>query len=442
MKVEGGPPPPDGQPWTTYLAGQRLAKLIEAGYVPVSVAAAVASVRVWAYCITEYLMEGLADRSWRATRRPRRSTRSAAAQMAVRRIAREHVRSPAGRRLAPRVPRWSSPSASSARATQELQCILRGNRVRRFKDFDPMPTPRPDGAPAVSADPTLGAGPTRSICKAEMRAPPRRCSRPGATEHPSGDPPGSMTSDLSIDEELLLHSIGWEPVELVCGVSLYSVPMGVWNWGQGEIGSASDAYAWPSAAAKRPHPPGVRQGGRARRGRRAASRSAVHRHHIDVTLVGTAVRPVGVEGDVPPIRSSSPTSRPATSPCSQTSGWAPLGLAVGASFVYAPRRSAGAAIKQKGQNVELTNFTEAMYSAREPAMERMQTLGHRHGRPGVVEVKVTEGPMDFARHAIGFAAWGTSVRLRGSAHQYVQPQVVLPLDDVVVEFAAESLRGQ
>jgi hypothetical protein len=26
---------------------------------------------------------------------------------------------------------------------QEIQCLLRGNRVRRFKDFDPVPVPRP-----------------------------------------------------------------------------------------------------------------------------------------------------------------------------------------------------------------------------------------------------------------------------------------------------------
>ena len=45
-------------PWTTYLAGQRLTKSIEAGYMPVAVVASLASVRVWAYCMTEYLMEG------------------------------------------------------------------------------------------------------------------------------------------------------------------------------------------------------------------------------------------------------------------------------------------------------------------------------------------------------------------------------------------------
>ena len=59
----------------------------------------------------------------------------------------------------------------------------------------------------------------------------------------------------------------------------------------------------------------------------------------------------------------------------------------------------------------------------------------------MVEVKVTEGPMTFARHAIGFTAWGTAVKLVAEAHQFVQPEVVLPLDDAVVTFEAESLRS-
>jgi uncharacterized protein YbjQ (UPF0145 family) len=125
----------------------------------------------------------------------------------------------------------------------------------------------------------------------------------------------------------------------------------------------------------------------------------------------------------------------------QRAGWIPVGLAFGASFVYAPRRTAGTAIKQKSQNVELTNYTEAMYSARESAMEKMQRSALAAGGEGVVEVKVTEGPMQFARHAIGFTAWGTAVKLEATAHQFVEPLVVLPLDDAVVTFDAESLRS-
>lgn len=141
VKVKDGPPPADGRPWTTYLAGQRLAKSIEAGYAPVSIAASVASVRVWAYCMTEYLSEG-SSANWGYRPVVGEIEQTSKAQMAVRRIARQLVRSQLG---------GDSLHGASMIATErelgqgdmELQCIFRGNRVRRFKDFDPMPSPRP-----------------------------------------------------------------------------------------------------------------------------------------------------------------------------------------------------------------------------------------------------------------------------------------------------------
>jgi len=284
------------------------------------------------------------------------------------------------------------------------------------------------------------AGPDPAVLKGEMRA---------AAEFLSGTPPsdgtsrgaGSQrTSDLSIDEEFVLHSVGWEPIQLVCGVSLYSIPMGVWNWGQGEIGHASTAYARAFAAATdRIHRECTDVGGRGVVG--VHVESEVHRHHVDVALVGTAVRSVGSKGlSADPVFVSDLSGRDFA--LLHASGWEPLGLAVGASFVYAPRRSAGVAIKQKSQNVELTNFTEAMYSARESAMERMQRAAMEMGGSGVVEVKVTEGPMGFARHAIGFTAYGTVVRLVAGRHQRLGPRMVLPLDDPVVQFEATAIRGR
>jgi hypothetical protein len=141
VKVDGGQPPVAGRPWTTYLAGQRLAKSIEAGYAPVSIAATVASVRVWAYCLTEYLTEGSGS-SWGYQAATGEIEQTSKAHMAVRRIARQQVRSQLG---------TDSLHGASMVTTErelgqgdaELQCILRGNRVRRFKPFDPMPTPRP-----------------------------------------------------------------------------------------------------------------------------------------------------------------------------------------------------------------------------------------------------------------------------------------------------------
>ena len=249
----------------------------------------------------------------------------------------------------------------------------------------------------------------------------------------------SMTSDLSIDEELTLHSVGWEPVELVCGASVHSVPVGVWNWGQGEISYASVAYAQSFAAATvRIHGECAKAGGHGVVG--VHVEAEVHRYHVDVALVGTAVRPVGAKRAAPAAVFVSDLSGRDFSLLT-AAGWVPLGLAVGASFVYAPRRSAGTVLKQSSQNVELTNFTEAMYSAREAAMERMQESALGMGGTGVVEVKFSEGPMAFARHAVAFTAYGTAVRLVADRHRKMDPMVVLPLDDPVRDFDVTSLRS-
>ena len=141
VRVEGGVAPPEGRPWTTYLAGQRLAKLIEAGYVPVSVAAAVSSVRVWAYCITEYQLGGSTS-VWGGQTAVSEVTQVASARTAARQIAREHVRSQLGGD-ALHGARMIVSEDEVGEGDQEIQCLLRGNRVRRFKDFDPVPVPRP-----------------------------------------------------------------------------------------------------------------------------------------------------------------------------------------------------------------------------------------------------------------------------------------------------------
>ncbi len=141
VKVSGGPPPPDGRPWTTYLAGQRLAKLVEAGYMPISIAAAVSSIRVWAYCVTEYLMEGRAY-SWGAQVNGAEIDQVAKAHMAARQVAREHVRAQLhGDSLHGAAIVVSE--RELAEGDQVVECTLRGNRVRRFKDFDPLARPRP-----------------------------------------------------------------------------------------------------------------------------------------------------------------------------------------------------------------------------------------------------------------------------------------------------------
>lgn len=247
----------------------------------------------------------------------------------------------------------------------------------------------------------------------------------------------SVTSDLTIDESLILHSIGWEPVELVCGAAAFSIPVGYWNWGAGEVTPASDAWQRALEGAARELQAECQQVlGHGVVGVHVDV--SVERHLVNAVLVGTAVAPVAVP--------RAPAS-PFVSDLScrdfallHQAGWDPIGLAFGASFVYAPRRAAMTAVRQSTQNVELTNFTEALYSARESAMERMQASAERLGGQGVVAVQVSEGPMEFARHAIRFTSWGTAVRRSERPPALGRPRVVVALDDETVTFEATSLR--
>jgi len=275
---------------------------------------------------------------------------------------------------------------------------------------------------------------THASSPSDLKAEVRRAFTPHASATSDA---GATTSDLSMDEELNLHSIGWEPVELVSGVSLFSIPYGSWNWGQGEITTASVAHERAfRGAISRLHHEAARAGGHGVVG--VHVERVVHSTHVEVALVGTAVRPVGAATtSFDKVFVSDLSARDFT--LLMIAGWEPLGLASGASFVFAPRRSMGAVLQQQTQNVELTNFTEAMYSARETAMERMQRAALELDGTGVVEVKVVEGPTRFAMHAVGFVAWGTVVRLAKPEHQMIQPMMVVPLNDPIVAFDAATL---
>ena len=137
--VEDGAPPAGGVPWTTFLAGQRLTKSIEAGFMPIAIVASLASVRVWAYCVTEYLMEG--SMGW-GSNQPVVVEQVSKAHMAVRQLARKHVRPQlAGDEL--HGARMDVSGRELSQGDEVIDCTLRGNRVRRFKDYDEIAAPRP-----------------------------------------------------------------------------------------------------------------------------------------------------------------------------------------------------------------------------------------------------------------------------------------------------------
>ncbi len=102
--------------------------------------AALASVRVWAYCMTEYYMEGSMG-GW-GTTGPALVEQVSKAHMASRQLARKHVREQlAGDELHGAT--IDVVTRELSQGDEVIDCTLRGNRMRRFKDFDPVVLPRP-----------------------------------------------------------------------------------------------------------------------------------------------------------------------------------------------------------------------------------------------------------------------------------------------------------
>ncbi len=128
-------------PWATSLAGQRLAKLFEAGYAPVSTIAVVSSVRVWASCMTEYFM-GSGAGLWSAPADSVEIDQLVSARTRARQLVRERARSQLqGDELHGVDLRVNEREPGPGDIDIEVQ--LRGNRVRRARPADPLAFPRP-----------------------------------------------------------------------------------------------------------------------------------------------------------------------------------------------------------------------------------------------------------------------------------------------------------
>jgi uncharacterized protein YbjQ (UPF0145 family) len=80
-----------------------------------------------------------------------------------------------------------------------------------------------------------------------------------------------------------------------------------------------------------------------------------------------------------------------------------------------------------GQNKEMPNFTQALYEARELAMERMQDEAKKVGAEGIVGVQIQEKSHVWGSHTIEFFSMGTAVR-KLPDREIATPRMVLSLD--------------
>jgi len=112
------------------------------------------------------------------------------------------------------------------------------------------------------------------------------------------------------------------------------------------------------------------------------------------------------------------------------SGYRPVGLVMGNCVYHVAHQSLGGWFSTVGRNCEMPNFTQALYDARELAMERMQAEAQESGAAGVVGTEIhekTHGGWD--AHIIEFFAVGTAVQAISADHQIHAPALVLTVNE-------------
>ena len=102
---------------------------------------------------------------------------------------------------------------------------------------------------------------------------------------------------------------------------------------------------------------------------------------------------------------------------------------MGNCVYHVAHQSLGQWMRQVGQNVEMTYYTQAVYDARELAMERMQAEAMSLNAQGIVGAQINENSHGWGSHIIEFFAVGTAVIPTTAEHQIPPPALALLLND-------------
>jgi len=193
---------------------------------------------------------------------------------------------------------------------------------------------------------------------------------------------GLFTSDLTVNEFLLVKEAGFSPVGLVLGTSIYHVGLQVGRWSKNqELDVLSQAmYHARELAMARMEAEADVLGADGVVGVRLEVEFKEWGSDIaEFMAIGTAVK---ADPDNPAGTSwRNHKGQPFTSDLSGEdfytlirTGYAPLGLTMGTCVYHIAHRSMGSVISNAGMNLELPEFTQALYDARELAMARMQAV--------------------------------------------------------------------
>jgi uncharacterized protein YbjQ (UPF0145 family) len=242
---------------------------------------------------------------------------------------------------------------------------------------------------------------------------------------------GLFTSDLSVNEFLLVKDAGFDPLGLVVGSSIYHIGYQQSSWKQSqEMEVLSQAmYHARELAMTRMEEEADSLGADGVVGVRLdIGRYEWGEHMAEFIAIGTAIK--HREGKL----HRAPNGRPFTSDLNGQDFWTlmraghrPVGMVMGSCVYHVAHRGFLQSMKQAGQNVELVNFTQALYDARELAMARMQTEAEQVEAEGIVGVQLQERNHGWGSHVIEFFAVGTAIVPTGEANALGSPTPTLDL---------------
>ena len=309
-------------------------------------------------------------------------------------------------------------AARAGAAGAALQSLLSGApRVPAGASAQPLPQSR---SVTMPSDPAQGGLPEAAL----------RRFRAG-----TGGQPRAFTSDLSINEYVMVAQAGFAPVALVLGSSIYHVGLQIAGYRTNmELEVASRAmYHARELAMHRMTDEAERAGADGVIGvRLVIQRLEWNPHVLEFVAVGTAIRHAqgqagfkGVDG------------RPFTSHLSGQDFWTllqtgsrPLAMVMGTCVYHVAHQSIAQVLRNLGANAEVPEYTQAYYNARELAMERMQHEADAAGAVGVVGVSLTESSHVWEPHIVEYFALGTAMTAADPAAarpDAVRPNAVLPL---------------
>jgi len=244
---------------------------------------------------------------------------------------------------------------------------------------------------------------------------------------------GLYTSDLSVNEFLLITEAGFDPVGLVVGSSIFHIGIQVAGPTQSrELDTLSQAmYSARHLAMTRMEEEADQLDADGIVGVRLdIGRYEWGPSMAEFIAIGTAVKHRGGE------LHRAPNGRPFQSDLSGQEFWTllrtghrPVGMVMGSCVFHVGRRGPLRTIAQTGRNVELPNYTQALYEARELAMQRMQSEAQELAAEGIVGVSLSERSHGWGSHVIEFFALGTAIVSTGEGTKIEPPVTVLDLND-------------